>query len=111
MESSPKQKWHPKFLLQCGGSFELSTPGLGRLGMRVYEKTKVCDLLSGPTHWFKDAKSALWLASLTACLKVSTKGKSNLFDHAILLIRKMCYTMNAKNLVKRSMSELMQASS
>ena len=41
--------------------------------MRVYEKTKVCDLLSGPIHRFKDAKSALWLASLAACLKVSTE--------------------------------------
>ncbi len=79
--------------------------------MRVYEKTKVCDLLSGPIHWFKDAKSALWLASLAACLKVSTEGKSNLFYHATVLIRKMWYTILAKNLVKRSMSEITQASS
>lgn len=43
--------------------------------MRVYGKAKVCDLLSGPIHRFKDAKSALWLASLAACLKVSTKGQ------------------------------------
>lgn len=43
--------------------------------MRVYEKTKVCDLLSGPIHRFKDAKSALWLASFAACLKVSTVGQ------------------------------------
>ena len=42
--------------------------------MRVYEKTKVCDLVSGPLHRFKDAKSALWLASLAACLKVSMEG-------------------------------------
>lgn len=58
-----------------GDDLNCPLQGLEGSCMRVYEKTKVCDLLSGPIHRFKDAKSALWLASLAACLKVSTEGQ------------------------------------